>query len=152
MSNESMFNASEIEAMKASGAPVSKVISYAAKRESSSINVVDANTAPIGGGWGISPEVKRIGQNKVVTPRVRNEDGSINNQSLVRQPDLDRHNADDVARKKAFREAELERQEHLQLISPESLKGQLEAQNRIIKKLEKRLKALEQTNTEETNQ
>ena len=145
MSNESMFSEEEINLMKA-GKSVSKSVSYGGnpKPESHQINVVNANT-PSGGGWGKAPEVTHIGQRKVVRPRVKHADGTDNPQSAVYAPNLDRHNADDVARKAAKREAELERAEHLQLISPESLKNQLEAQNRIIKRLEKRLKSIEQT-------
>ena len=152
MSNE-YFSHEEIESMKASNGPVSKVVPHGspAKPESHGINVVHAGSGVLGNTWGKAPEVTNIGLRKVVRPRVKHEDGSDNPQSAVYQPNLDRHNDADKARREAKREAELQREEHLQLISPESLRNQLEAQNRIIKRLEKRLKLIEQT-VKETNE
>ena len=145
--NESLYNASEIEAMKA-GTPVSKVISYGGnpKPESHGINVVAAGTGVRGNTWGNdAPTVTNFSQRKVVRPQVKHQDGSDNPQAAVYKPNLDRFNDADIARKKAKQEAELERSEHLQLTSPDALMKRLDTQNRLIKKLEKQIKSIQQT-------
>ena len=145
MSNESMFSEEEINLMKA-GKSVSKSVSYGGnpKPESHQINVVNAGTGSVSTSWGKAPVVTGIGTQRV-TPRVRNEDGSINNQSIVRQPDISKFNHLDDERRAAKREAELERAEHLQLISPEALMKRLDTQNRLIKKLEKQIKLIQES-------
>ncbi len=138
MSNvNDMFSPEEVELMKKSGSVQSKSVSNGPNGvKTKSLNVVKCDQG-VSGGWGDgeTPKVSPAPLRKVTRPNI---EGSGN---YVTNTNLSRYNQQDVERKKAFREAELQREEAIKAQAPDTLQNRIEYLERSLKKLQREMKA-----------